>query len=164
MATWTIEVSDELDALLQKEAACHDQPLDATVRGLLLAKMREVKVARVPLRARLEAAHRAFEDAKTRGENAARLEELDEAIHEVLDDIDSFELDLQEPIRSEDCLPLAQVIKELGYEHEIRSGSAGERARENRKVAGANPKKNPSRVGRAGRKSQGVGREKVEGS
>ncbi len=118
MPTWTIEVSDELNALLQSEAARHDQNLDATVRGLLLAKMREVEAARVPLRARLKAAWQAFNDATARGENAALLEELDERIDEVLDDIDCFELDLQEPTKPEDYIPWEQVKAELEAELE----------------------------------------------
>ena len=135
MPTWTIEVSDELDTLLKTEAARHDQTLDATVRGLLLAKMREVEAARVPLRARLDAAWKAFNDAKARSESAARLEELDEAIDEVLDDIHIFEDGLQKSVKPEDCVPLDVVLKEMGYEREIPSGSAGGCAQADQKAA-----------------------------
>lgn len=113
MSMLSFPIDEKLNALLQAEAARHDQSLEATVRGLLLSKMREVETARAALRLRLDAARRAFEDAKARGENEVRLAELDEAIDEVLDDFDCFELDLQEPTKPEDCVPWAQVKAEL---------------------------------------------------
>lgn len=162
MPTWTIEVSDELNALLQNEAARHDQTLDATVRGLLLAKMREVEAARVPLRARLKAAWQAFNNAKKRGENAARLAELDEEIDEVLDDIYCFEDSFQEPTKPEDCVPLDVVLKEMGYEREIPGGSAGGRSQADQKAAGKNSSPDVARSHRIGNAAASVRRKKAE--
>ena len=113
MTTLHIEVSDELGALLQHEATENETSPEVVARNFLRSKTEEIERQRALFRAELEAACKAFDAAATRGESKEKMAVLDEAVDEISDKIDVFELDLRGAVSSEDCVSWEDVKSHL---------------------------------------------------
>lgn len=113
MTTLHIEVSDELSSQLQREASERKTSLEAVARQFLRLKTEEVEAQRAIFQDELQTAWRNFNDAKARDEKEEKLAELDDAIDEVWDKIDVFELDLRGAAPLEDCVSWNDVKLQL---------------------------------------------------
>lgn len=124
MTTLHIEVSDELGALLQHEAFENETSPEVVARNFLRSKMEEIERQRALFQAELEAACKAFDVAATRSESEEELALLDEAIDEVIDKIDVFELDLRGAVSPEDCVSWEYVKTHLHARKDETEASA----------------------------------------
>lgn len=124
MTTLHIEVSDELGALLQHEAFENETSPEVVARNLLRSKMEDIEKQRALFQAELEAACKAFDVAKARSESEEKLALLDEAIDEVIDKVDVFELDLRGAVSPEDCVSWEDVKSHLHARKDETKASA----------------------------------------
>lgn len=113
MTTLHIEVSDELGALLRHEAIENETSPETVARNFLLLKVEEIEKQRALFQDELEAACKAFDAGTARRESKEKLALLDEAIDEVIDKIDVYELDLRGPISPADCVSWNDVKTQL---------------------------------------------------
>ena len=124
MTTLRIEVSDETSEFLQREASQNASSLEDVARRFLRLKTEEIERQRALFQSELEAAWQEFDNAKARGENAETLLALDEAIDEVIDKIDVFELDLRGAVSPEDCVSWEYVKSHLHARKDETEASA----------------------------------------